>query len=97
MWLVSAAAVLCVVFCNLHLLVDDKRKADGLPDVSVGFEARLDRCNRTKKFVNWPVLGRSCNLWEGGRAAAGFDHFIDGGGACFHHCEGVVGLQKALK
>ena len=66
----------------------------GLPALSAGFEARCDRCNCTNEFVNWPVLGPSCDPWERGRSKAGLDHCVDGGGggARFRHGERVVGL-----
>ena len=62
----------------------------------MGFEARHNRFDCTYGLVDWPVLGQSYNLWEGGRVEAGFDHCADGGGARFRHGEHVVGLRHAL-
>ena len=97
--LVDAAAVQRVVFCDSsHLfLVDDKRKTAGLPVVSTGFESRRDRCDCSNEFVNWHMLGRSCDSWERVRIKAGSEHCVDGGGTCFRHGERVVGLRHAIK
>ena len=99
MRIASAAAVQCVVFRDsLHLfLVNDDCKAASLPAISTGFQARRDRLYRTDKFVDWPVLRRSCNLLEGGRFEASFDNCVDSGGTCYHHGERVVGLRHALQ
>ena len=96
--LVDADVVQCVVFRDpSHFFsVDDKRESASLPAVSAGFEVCRNRCNHTNEFVDWPVIGRSCNSWEGGRVEAGFDHCADGGGARFRHGEHVVGLRHAL-
>ena len=97
--LVGAAAVQRVVFWDpSHLfLVDDERKAAGIPAASAGFEYRRKRFDLSDKFIDWPVLRRSCDSWERGRIKAVFDHCVDGGGACFCHGERVVGLRHALK
>ena len=97
--LVGAASVQRVVFCEpLHFfLVDDESKAAGLPDVSAGFKDRRDHCDCNDKFINWPVLGQSCDLWEGGCFESGFEHCVNGGGTCFPRGERVVGLRHALK
>ena len=95
----GAAAVQRVVFCDPlnFFLVDDELKAASLPYVSAGFEACRDRCDRSDNFFNWPMFGRSCDSWEGGRSEVGFDHCVDSNSACFHHGERVVGLRNALK
>ena len=93
---VGAAAVQRVVLYDpsYFFLVNNESKVAGLPDVSAGFEACRDRCNHSNEFVNWPVLGPSCDPWERGRSKAGLDHCVDGGGggARFRHGERVVGL-----
>ena len=93
------AAVQRVIFRDPShfFLVDDQRKAAGHHAVSSGFEDHRDRCNHTDKFIDWPVLGWSYSLWEGGRVKAGFDHCVGGGGTCFCHGERIVGLPHALK
>ena len=98
-WIVGAAAVQYVVFCDPShfFLGDDKRKAAGIPAVSADFSARCDHCDRSDKFVDWPVLSRSCDSWERVRIEADFVHCIDGGGTRFCHGKRVVGLRHALK